>query len=107
MPDDLRIGAIIRELRKRRGQTQEGLARLTDRSVDAISQIERDVNSPNVDTLLRIASALGVSPATIFTPLEGKAVERQKWMAVAIAELSELSDRDLEIAIRQLQAFNR
>lgn len=105
MSESVRIGAIIRELRRHKRLTQEDLAEKTNRSVDAISQIERGVNSPNVETLLRIAQAFEVPPEALLAGATRISDRRQKALALAVAALYQLSDRDLDIAVVQLQAF--
>lgn len=60
-----RFGMVLKELRRLRGLTQDDLASITGRSVDAISQWERGVNSPNFDAVVRLCEALKV-PVTTF-----------------------------------------
>jgi transcriptional regulator with XRE-family HTH domain len=62
------IGQRIRRLRKANRLTLEELARATDLSQPFISQIERDIKTPSLDTLTRICEALGVTLAEFFSP---------------------------------------
>ena len=78
---------------------------MTERSVDAISQIERGINSPSVDTLLRVSSALNVPPEVLLIGATVEEPERQTALAKALAVLHDLNDRDLSIAVKQLAAF--
>ena len=54
------IGLRVRHARESAGLTQEKLAELVDRTKEAISNIERGVNYPALETLHRIADAVGV-----------------------------------------------
>ena len=52
------IGTRIKAIRKARGLSQEELADAIGRSVFTISQIERGVNFPKLDTLVDLANGL-------------------------------------------------
>jgi len=54
------LGEAVRTARKEAGFSQEQLAEKADLSTVFISRIERGVESPSVDNLLKIAKALGV-----------------------------------------------
>jgi transcriptional regulator with XRE-family HTH domain len=54
------LGEAIRATRKKAGFSQEKLAEKACLSTVFISRIERGVESPSVDNLLKIAKALGV-----------------------------------------------
>ena len=50
----MQIGAKIKALRLKKGLTQEELGERTDLSKGYISQLERDLNSPSIETLFSI-----------------------------------------------------
>ena len=54
------LGNKVKEARKQRGLTQEGLAELIDKTVETISNIERGVKAPSLDTIYDISKALKV-----------------------------------------------
>ena len=54
------LGEAVRAARKETGFSQEKLAEKANLSTVFISRIERGVESPSVDNLLKIAKALGV-----------------------------------------------
>ena len=54
------LGEAVRATRKKAGFSQEKLAERASLSTVFISRIERSVESPSVDNLLKIAKALGV-----------------------------------------------
>ena len=63
------VGSKIRYFRKESGLTQRQLARGCDISVNTISLIERSEVAPNIETLCKIANALGVPPSSLFLEL--------------------------------------
>ena len=54
------LGHAIWNTRKKAGLTQEKLAEKSDLSTVFISRIERGIESPSVDNLVKVAKALGV-----------------------------------------------
>jgi putative transcriptional regulator len=55
------MGQRFRELRERRGLSQEGLARLVDVGREAVRLWEKGKRTPELDTAARLAGALGVT----------------------------------------------
>lgn len=66
------IGAKLKELRILKGLTQEELADRAEMSKGFISQLERDLTSPSIATLMDILQCLGTSIGEFFneTPEE-------------------------------------
>lgn len=62
----MQIGAKIKALRIQKGLTQEELGERTDLTKGYISQLERDLNSPSIDTLFSILEVLGTTPRDFF-----------------------------------------
>ncbi|MGA9466407.1 MAG: XRE family transcriptional regulator [Exiguobacterium marinum] len=62
----MEVGQNIKRLRIKKGLTQEELAERTDLSKGYISQIERDLSSPSLETLFDLLSVLGSSPKEFF-----------------------------------------
>ncbi|WP_177302911.1 helix-turn-helix transcriptional regulator [Methylobacterium sp. 174MFSha1.1] len=60
------IGTRVRRAREAAGLTQEALAGAIDRSKEAISNIERGVNLPTIDTLQRICDVTGIPIGYMF-----------------------------------------
>lgn len=65
------LGQRIRQLRKGHGWTQEVLAEKADIHPVYLAGIERGKRNPSFRNLSRIADALGVSLAGLFTEDEG------------------------------------
>ena len=59
------MGQELRKARERAGITQEELSFRAGLSRPYISQLERDMKSPTVDTLFRICDALNVRAADV------------------------------------------
>jgi transcriptional regulator with XRE-family HTH domain len=55
------LGKAIRQLREKRGMTQEGLAHEAGSTAATIGAIERGLTNPSWGTVEAIAGALGVS----------------------------------------------
>ncbi len=62
----LDIGSQVRSLRNQRGLTLQELSDLTGLSKPNLSQIENNIVTPPISTLLKISSALGVQIGTFF-----------------------------------------
>ena len=62
----MEIGEKIKRLRLKKGLTQEELGERTDLSKGYISQLERDLSSPSIETLFNILEVLGCSPKAFF-----------------------------------------
>lgn len=58
----MQIGSKIKALRIKKGLTQEELGERTDLSKGYISQLERDLNSPSIETLFNLLEVLGCTP---------------------------------------------
>jgi transcriptional regulator with XRE-family HTH domain len=63
----MNIGHKIKELRVQKGLTQEELANRAELSKGFISQLERDITSPSIATLVDILQCLGTNTEAFFT----------------------------------------
>jgi len=66
----MRIGRKIKNLRLKKGLTQEELGERTDLTKGYISQIERDLSSPSIETFFDILEVLGTTPKDFFDEKE-------------------------------------
>lgn len=62
----MKIGVKLKELRVRNGLTQEELADRAELSKGFISQLERDLTSPSIATLVDVLQCLGTDLKTFF-----------------------------------------
>lgn len=63
----MEIGSKIKRMRLRLGLTQEELADRTELTKGFISQLERDITSPSIATLMDILEALGSNVSEFFS----------------------------------------
>lgn len=97
-----RVGARLREWRKRRGLTQEQLAERAGLSYKFVGEVERGMGNPTLETLGRLADALHLdladlvrapeprresSPTYVLTPKEIQLVRE------ALESVDQLIDR--------------
>ena len=78
-PTELQLGATIRSLRQARRLTLRNVAERAGVTESFLSQVERDVASPSIATVGRIAQALDTSIAQLFAeePETGRVVRRE------------------------------
>ena len=70
-PDRLSaFGAAVRDLRERRGLSQEDLGFEADLDRTYVSGIERGVRNPTLTTIWKLAEALGVTPSRLLKAAE-------------------------------------
>ena len=102
--DETNIGAVISELRKRRGLTQERLAEMVGVSPPAVSKWETGASCPDVALLAPIARALDtdVNALLSFTP----ALSREALMA-AVKEAAKLAESDGPAAMDRILTLTR
>ena len=102
------LGLKIRAARKRAGLTQERLAAQISRTPESVSNIERGEQLPSVETLADLGRVLGVPIAEFFEEV-GTAPngppERIRLEARLREAVRQLSDRDLAVAVKQIDAF--
>ena len=63
----MELGEKIKELRNKQGLTQEELADRSELSKGFISQLERDLTSPSIATLVDILQCLGTNLNEFFS----------------------------------------
>jgi len=66
------IGNTLAELRTNKGLTQEQLSGLAALDRTHYSKIERGLRSPTIETLFKIAHALGMKPHEVIKLIEDK-----------------------------------
>ncbi len=63
----MNLGTLIRKYRKEKKMTLKTVAEKASISEGFLSQVENDVNSPSVDTLIRICNAIGVNAGDLLS----------------------------------------
>lgn len=95
-----RVGLRVRAARKERGLSQSELAAKLDRSVDAVSAIERGISLPNLDTLESLARVLDVPLRDFFDfDQQGDSPKQEKAIAELLMLARQMSDRQLSLAV--------
>ena len=101
------IGQRLKLARKRAGLTQADLAELMQKSVETLSNLERGNALTSLETLSQLALSLNV-PLDFFiggyTEADG-ASRRETALARIQLEARELTDDELELALRLISAI--
>lgn len=109
MNSDLKsiIGARVKAARRAAGLTQAVLAEHIDRTVEAVSNIERGKSLPPLDILDQIATLTNCPLASLVEmPAEdGRLSERAELEIQLIATGRSLTIEQLRIAVRQIEAL--
>ena len=61
------FGERVRELREKRGMTQEKLAQAADLTTSFVSTVERGQKAPSLNTILKLARALKVDAGELLS----------------------------------------
>ncbi len=103
------LAARLRDARRQAKLSQEELAEKVGRSVEGISNIERGINVPALDTLIDICRALSISAAVLIEELQSpaKSEERQDLERRLRSLCHDLPERDLPLAIDLIAAVRR
>ena len=101
------IGLRIRALRRQKAMTQEELGERAGKTAESISNIERGVTMPPLDTLESLVGILEIPLADLFAIAggDGQNHDRVQLEARLHGLARSLSDRGLEIAVRQIEAL--
>ncbi len=86
------VGKRIKIVRQRSGLTQDQFAEQVGLSPKYISGIERGVENPTMDILIRLAKMLGVEPYDLF--LFGESEESEKALRKGIEKMVREADRE-------------
>lgn len=72
------MGMVIGRLRVQRGMSQEVLSGLACMARSHLAMIETGAKNPKVDTLWRIADALGISLSELFCMVEEESLRQAR-----------------------------
>ena len=70
MLDAVVVGNVIREVREKRGLSQEVVSGFADLGRTHLSAIERGVRKPTLDTLFKLAEAMNIAPSELVRLIE-------------------------------------
>jgi len=99
------IGSRIKEIRTKKGFTQEQLAEKIDISPKYLSSIERGKENPTLNTLIKLSESLDVNLNDIFYQIEIEDPAERKSLIISL--LDQANDEQLKLAFRILSAIIR
>jgi transcriptional regulator with XRE-family HTH domain len=99
------IGARIKQIRNRKGLTQDQLAEKMEISPKYLSSIERGRENPTLDTLIKLSDSLDVKISDIFSIIEIEDPAKRKFLVNSL--MKEASDDQLRLAYKVLSAIIR
>jgi len=101
----MKIGHVIREIRKAQGATLEEIALAADTNASNLSRIERDEQGYSPETLDRIAVALGTTVSALHLRMESVAKTARKPAQAVTDEKS--ADTDLIVTSGKYSALTQ
>jgi transcriptional regulator with XRE-family HTH domain len=106
----IHLGRAVLAARKRSGLTQEALAERIGRSTESVSNIERHVHLPTLETLDALGQALAMPVTEFFEDLDDRRdtdplrAQRER----NLRELARrLSDRDLDLVTALVEGMGK
>ncbi|MDP3478750.1 MAG: helix-turn-helix domain-containing protein [Desulfoprunum sp.] len=85
----MNIGTLLRKYRKERKLTLKAVAEKATISEGFLSQVENDVNSPSVDTLMRICNAIGVNAGELISQVSKQEkiilIKKSEWDEIELS----------------------
>ena len=100
------MGLRLKEIRKRKGLSQEALAERADTSPNYLSRMERGTENPTLDMLIKIADALEVELWELFDYQHKTNAKELREILKGIA--IEVKDEEiLQTAVRVLRLLTR
>ncbi len=84
----MNLGSVLRKIRKEKGMTLRNVAEKSGISEGFLSQVENDVSSPSVATLVNICNAMATNAGEVISAAEKKerlvVIRKAEWMDVEI-----------------------
>lgn len=92
------IGARIKNIRLKKGMTQEQLSEKMGINPKYLSSIERGKENPTLNTIINLSQSLGINIDEIFTSLQIEDPSRLKALLKSL--LNEADDEQLKLATK-------
>lgn len=99
------IGARIKEIRNRKGLTQEQLSENMNINPKYLSSIERGKENPTLNTFIKLAESLDVDIDEIFSSIQIEDPSKRKSLINSL--LNEADDGQMKLAAKILQVLIR
>ena len=87
------LGAIVRRTRQRMGLSVEALAARSDLSAGLISQLERGRGNPSLQTLSRLAAALGTRLVALLQSAQRRGEPQGRHAVFAVLDIADTGDQ--------------
>ena len=94
------IGARIKELRTKKGITQEHLSERMEINPKYLSSIERGKENPTLNTLIKLSESLEVDLGEIFSFIEAEDPDKRKSQIISL--LDEADSEQLKMIFKVL-----
>ena len=94
------IGARIKEIRTKKGITQEGLSERMEINPKYLSSIERGKENPTLNTLIKLSESLEVDIGEIFSFVEAEDPNRRRSQIISL--LDEADSEQLKLVFKVL-----
>jgi len=99
------IGARIKDIRIKTGLTQEQLSEKVGINPKYLSSIERGLENPTLNTLIKLSESLDVNLDDLFTQIEIEDPAERKSLIISL--LDQADDDQLKLAYRILSVIIR
>ena len=99
------IGARIKDIRTKKKLTQEQLAEKIEINPKYLSSIERGLENPTLNTLIKLSEKLGADLDDIFNQIEIENPAERKSLILSL--LDQADDKQLKLAYRILSVIIR
>ena len=97
------IGARIKEIRSKRGITQDQLSERMEINPKYLSSIERGKENPTLNTLINLSRSLEINIDEVFSFVEIQDPDKRKSLIISL--LDEASDEQLKLAFKILSVI--
>ena len=99
----MRLGEVVQQLRKEKGLSQTELAQKIGKSMRLITYFERGVAGVSLDTLYKIAEALGVSVSELFIRAEEKFQDPE--VTILMNRIEDLPEEDRAVVLDLIATY--
>ena len=99
------LGMRIRNLRKKRGLSQEELASRSNLHTTYIGQVERGQKSVTIKNLEKIANALDYDLSDIFEAIGNRRVSTSETLSEMITILQSVNEKDQEFILHLVKSM--
>lgn len=108
------LGHRLKELRMKRGYTQESLGKKINKSKSAISSYEKDVQLPPLEVAVDIATTLNVSLDTLvglgnneYISIKNLSSQKKEVLDLILAEFAIPNPKDSELTSQQIKIIQK